>query len=413
MPPPRNQTRFELELVFEAAPIVKRLGGRLPSAAELVALTRTRGTELATAVLYKSILLSPLHGGFVRAMARPSTANANGLEAVIVSGSGVPSANKRTKWTDGARECARRAGYSTDVVETSRSSSVAGNARAIADLVQAKPRDAKLVFVTFGQGAAELRFFLQKRGPAHPDMGKVRGWANVAGGFGGIAANDPAMAGGIAGWAARAACALGGRSFAAMAESSSRFGLWQEPFVPPRGALIASLVPIALPRHLPPWLRARHRALASRGPNDGAILALDAIARPGLVYPAWGLSQASDLSAWAPHLEKALRVMATSLTAPVVAPEAAIEDLSVRRNETDPVLRRRRRLADRIEEQARTSQRAVDAKARRRGEARFDLRAWEMAQMLGQDQVRQVETPLSPPHDTGADANESDHFQFL
>lgn len=363
--------RLEMELAHEAAPIVERLGGRLPSAAELMQLSLDRGVDLATVVFYRAVLASPLHSGFVRAVMRASRSDAEPArsenpfryEAVILPSSTPGYGPSWGSFVDDVRRWARDLGYATDVPDVWKGGSIFGNARALADYVAEKPLDAKLVFVTFGRGALEMRAFLQKRGRAHPDLAKVKGWINVAGAFGGVAAYDRELEGPLSRAWTRAKAGLLGRSYLSYLESSSRHAGWREPFQAPSRLLTVNLVPFPMRWHLPLSLRGSFDALSRFGPNDGAVLLSESMARPGLICPAWGLHHASGADEWRSLLTRAMRVALEALERPQAADEGRRGrlDLSVERADPDPELRARLR----AEDEAAAKRREAERRARR------------------------------------------------
>lgn len=378
------------------------LAGRLPSSGELMQLSIERGVDLATVVLYRSILASPLHAGFARAVSRsspPSTAPARSAYEVVVVPSSTPGYGpKWGSFVDPVRSWAREAGYATDSADTLRSGSIAGNARVLSDLVAEKPADAKLVFVTFGQGASELRYFLQKRGPEHADMAKVRGWINVAGSYGGLAAFDRKLEDPFRRAWAKTSAMLLGRSYSAIAEASSRFSMWREPFQPPRRMLTMNLVGFPMRWHLPRGLRSSYDAIGRRGPNDGALLLTDAMARPGLVCPVWGLHHRSGPDDWMMTLSRALRVMLETLERPATAADAR-PDLSVEMNETDPEIRAERRR----EEVASARLREAKSRARKMLE-RAKAAAARREEVLTREPEALPREPEAPPRESDDDA---------
>src|SRR5690349_9795911 len=58
----------EVGLLARAAEEAQRFEGCVPSRETLKELTQTQGIDLATAIFYQSILASPIHGPFVRAV---------------------------------------------------------------------------------------------------------------------------------------------------------------------------------------------------------------------------------------------------------------------------------------------------------------------------------------------------------
>jgi hypothetical protein len=77
--------------------------------------------------------------------------------------------------------------------------------------------------------------------------------------------------------------------FASVMDLRHQDGPLQRPLAPVGRMQIVHVVGFPLEQHfVHPRLRAFHRLLSTAGPNDGAIMLLDTLRSPGVVYPVWG-----------------------------------------------------------------------------------------------------------------------------
>lgn len=273
----------------EARAAAAALAGELPDDAALAALTRERGADFATAVLYEAVRGHPVHRPFIEAVdsAVPPPASA-GRAGTIVVVPGLVHEDHPELGADGALviDVARRLGFDTYRIPTRGRGTVSGNAAIIASWLRDAPlADAWLV--SLSKGGADLGWALAGAPESIP-WAKLAGWINVGGSPHGsdLAAALLAHRGRRLGL--RLTCLASRIPFRAAREIASGHPAWRRPLALPPGFRMINVVGMPLGWHVTPGLAARHRLLAARGPNDGVVLCRNAFVTPGLVYPVWG-----------------------------------------------------------------------------------------------------------------------------
>ncbi|MCM2282083.1 MAG: hypothetical protein NDI61_09580 [Bdellovibrionaceae bacterium] len=309
---------FELQFAYQAREILQMLAGRLPLRDEIEALAQEKGVAFASHVLHRSILAAQPHSAFIRHVQsirpRPQARDVNRAPIEVVF---VPSTQPglRLRWgahTTWMRVVARELGFTTDVIETSPRESITGNARVIGDYLQAA-RAERIILVTMGRGSAEARLLLQRRGRSSKDLHKVRGWINIGGAFGGSRGLSLLLSDRFARAEARAACWMKRAKFTALQELSDETGIWRERLSVHDHLMIVSVFGLLTPDRVPVALRANYDRLSAYGPNDGGVLAYEAMARPGLLYPVMGLSHLGEELVLGPVLQRLLTSMSASI----------------------------------------------------------------------------------------------------
>ena len=323
----------EMGLLQKALPFVEKLHGRLPSHTELREIQKEYGVDFATAVLWRALHCSELHGPFARQVRgfdltqlmsahAPMREITRQFEVVLVA-SNLPESGRA--WGDHVelwRLWARELGFTTDDIQTSARNTVAGNARVIADHLADRYHPHRIL-VTFGQGTSEFRFLLEKRladrGRNIGALASVRAWLNVCGSFGGSQRHANIQRNWKKRIPAQWNMRLRGRQPLSLSETSSDFSLWRNKINVPPETLVASLFGVTYGAQMPQGSRATFLELAKSGPNDGAVLALDAIAHPGLAVPVQGLTARGESQMLEPMLKKLLLTTADTM-APMLTP---------------------------------------------------------------------------------------------
>ena len=326
----------EMGLLQKAGPFVEALCGRLPTHAELRVIRDEMGSDFATAVLAKAIHASHVHGPFasqVRAYDLTQVMSARApmrqitrqFEVVLVA-SNLPESGR--KWGDHIelwRMWARQMGFTTDDIQTLPHYTISQNARVIAEHLGNRYHPHRIV-VTFGQGSSEFRFLLEKRlAERDRDLGalaSVRAWLNICGSFGGSARHAMINRSWLRRMTTGLRMRLDGRQPVTLMETSSNYPLWRRKMNVPPETLVASLFGLTYGAQMPQGLNSSYLELAHLGPNDGAVLSLDAIAHPGLVVPVSGLTAKGESSLLEPMLKKLLLTTA-EMMAPVLTPMAS------------------------------------------------------------------------------------------
>lgn len=307
----------DLEFTFEAQEILRALGGRLPTWAELEAINEESGYGVALAVLYRAILQSQPHSSFIRHVqsAKPGfhdhKVGKSPVEVLI-----VPSVMPGLAWgahVDWIRNIAREMGFTTDVAETSQKESVSGNAWKIAEHLKTSTAS-RIVMITTGRGSAEMRMYLQRKGKTAPEAKKVRGWLNLNGCVHGSSLIENRLQKPFAKRTQQVKSVFsGGKEATALAELASSFPMWREQLATHQKLMIVSAFGLTSPSQLPLTSKDAFDFLATKGPNDGTLLAREAIVRPGLLYPIRGAKNCLDEAFLQGHLQRLLTVIGASI----------------------------------------------------------------------------------------------------
>lgn len=287
---PLTPLEVPVETAAQASPPGR---GALPSAEQLREITARDGIDAATALLYQSVLESPVHGPFIRRIAelreRPAPSPWRSEAALAV----VPAASYRENPRTGAdgrlfREQAERLGCPTDVVPLASTGTLQENARILCDWLAAQ-RGRPVILASLSKGGADV-----KRALAEPDAGRafagVAAWINLCGILDGTPMADWLLSGSLTPSLIRFYYRLSGQSPDFLRDL--RYGAGQPldfALRLPAHVRMVSLVGFPLLEHLSRSVTRRcHQRLMPLGPNDGGLILADVCALPGLIYPVWG-----------------------------------------------------------------------------------------------------------------------------
>jgi hypothetical protein len=259
----------------------------------LCQISRTRGIDFATALLYDTIRKSPEHGPFIARMEEllhDQLANRCDLDAALAVAPGAFYREHPETGADGKALCRMAAamGCRTKLIPTESVGSAMVNGRVMCDWLLRESKE-KTILCSLSKGGADVKMAL-----AEPDAAaafrNVVAWLNV----GGITAGSP-----MATWLVeRRLLALvyqaifwwRGQEFAFVRELVRRPGstLDFKVCVPPHIKVI-HVLGFPLEDHVRRRPSGRwHRRLSCYGPNDGATVLADHWNLPGLIFPLWG-----------------------------------------------------------------------------------------------------------------------------
>lgn len=316
-----------MSLLRRAIPIAEAFQGRVPLRSELRELTRELGVELATSVFQRAVLNSDLHGPFTREVRAFDLSDrsilsrlASGFEVTVVASNLYQSGRTWGDHVEEWRGWAREMGFTTDAIATDPRASVAANARHISNHLS-ETKHPHRILVTYGQGASEFRFLLDRKlrrdaesvSRTGNELSTVRAWINVCGSFGGAMASDRLLKGFINRKMNRFEMRLKGRNPLVLDETSTQSPLWKNAPSVPSQMLVASLVGIPLLSQIPAGLITSYREIAQVEPNDGAVAVMDAVAHPGLIVPAPGLSHRAESVVLEPVFRRLLAMTALTM----------------------------------------------------------------------------------------------------
>lgn len=265
----------------------------------LCQLTRSRGIDFATAVLYHSIRSSPEHGEFIERMEAllhddpPQRAE---LDAMLVIAPGAFYREHPDTGADGKSVCrvAASLGCRTRVIPTESIGGAAVNGRIICDWLR-NESELNVILCSLSKGGADVKMALTEP-DATAAFRNVVAWLNV----GGITAGSP-----MVDWVLkRPALALiyralfwwRGKDFRVVRDLARRAGspLDFEMSWPAHMRAI-HVIGFPLTQHIRQRRTRRwHRRLACHGPNDGATILADSCRMPGLIFPVWGADHYLD-----------------------------------------------------------------------------------------------------------------------
>jgi hypothetical protein len=265
----------------------------LPDAAYLRDVAARDGIDEATALLYRGVLASPVHGPFIRRIAAiaerpaPTPWRRDAILAV------VPAAFYRENPATGAdgrllREQAERLGCPVEIVPIASTGGVRQNARILIDWLAARP-GRPIVLASLSKGGADVKTALADAGAERAFAG-VRVWLNLCGTLDGTPLARWLLSGAPAAVLVRLYYRLRGQSLAFLADVTHGPGAPLDfPLTLPPHLRLVSIVGFPLREHLQRRVtRASHRRLTPCGPNDGSLVLTDVCALPGLLYPLWG-----------------------------------------------------------------------------------------------------------------------------
>ena len=346
--------RNVMNLAHKSAMIVDAFPDRIPNARELEDMTRAFGIDLVTMALtkilagvspnkyfldrvdrvYRDIQLSA--GRDIQLTAKRSAddfaafektpspvrgekfvSKADRAELCIIES--VDPLTPGAKW--GAhvelwRSWGRRAGLTTDVIQTEKKNSLLANAEIIRRELALQPHDRRII-ATVGQGGAEFRLLLEQLLKTAPhELAGIQMWVNVAGlirGGSGVHARrtnfwDRKMleiSTRLRGWPASIPHQL----------SHMNPRLRNEPELQGLPFVCVSMVGFPAVADVPAGLKGSYLGMASRGPNDGLATFHESILRPGYVVPVPGMSHRAEAERLGPWFQAVLSAFAFDRTA--------------------------------------------------------------------------------------------------
>lgn len=335
--------RTVLNLAHKSAMIVDAFPDRIPNARELEDMTRAFGYDLVSMALVKILAnVSPNRYFLERVdrVYRDIQVSAS-LDRQLAPGKKV--SEKRASTTDGMmsmdttpvaeraelcviesvdpltpgarwgdhverwRSWGRRAGLTTDVIQTDKNNSLLANAEKIRRELALQPHDRRVI-ATVGQGSAEFRLLMEQLLKTAPDeLHGIQMWVNVAGlvrGGSGVSLKRRPW------WDRK------------MLEVSTRLRGWPrsmshqlshlnprlrtEPELRGLPFICVSMVGLPSVRDVPSGLKSSFLELAKQGPNDGLATFHESIVRPGYIVPVPGMSHRAEADRLGPWFQAVL-----------------------------------------------------------------------------------------------------------
>jgi hypothetical protein len=322
----------ELGLRFRALPLAQAFAGRLPSRAELREATQAFGVEIASAMLHQAVREAKPDGAFLREVFATRATDifsvetrelASEFEVTIVASQLMQSGRKWGDHVERWRMLARSQGFTTDSIDTRADASVAENARLILRHLS-EPTRARRIIVTYGQGALELRRVLQAEGEkAERARASIAAWINVCGAVYGSTSSQWLRRTWWSSIRSQVALQRSGRHSAALVETDAahplvRADFWSLPLpsVADWHSLefpVVNFFGLPYQSQLPRGLNRTYLELSRLEPNDGAVLASEAIVLGGLALPVSGMSHRAEGAQFEPVYQRLLVQLARRL----------------------------------------------------------------------------------------------------
>lgn len=280
----------EVGLLARAAEEAQRFQGCVPDREMLQRLAREQGIDLATAIFYHSILASPQHGPFVRAVDAetaaplPSPSRYHLLIAPALYYQELPQYGG-----DGQAiaEIARACGLRVSVAPLLSKGSLSDNAAILWESLCRVEAD-EVLLLSLSVGGGEARMMFADHAGA-PQLDKLVGWINICGLVRGIPLAAQLLRNPLRRLHARTICKVIGLDFELVRELDPAHPFWQGPVTLPPKLRVVNLIGVPLHSHVQQRsLFKRYGWMQAMGPNDGMSLLSDLIVEPGTIYPLWG-----------------------------------------------------------------------------------------------------------------------------
>ena len=327
--------RTLVNLAHKSAMIVDAFPDRIPNARELEDMTRAFGLELVSVALLKILSSVSPNKFFLERVDRiyrdlrlDGRSRADRDQAIRESHARVPVEERAelcviestdpltpgAKWGEHVEEWrswGRRAGLTTDVIQTLKSNSLIANAEVIRRELASQPHDRRII-ATIGQGSAEFRLLLEQLLKTAPhELEGIQMWINVSG----LVRGGTGIAKRRAGWWNRKMVSLscfvrGWSSSIAKQLSSQNPRLRAEPELQGLPFVCVSMVGFPNVVQVPAGMKGAFMDLAKTGPNDGLAYFHESIIRPGYVVPIPGMSHKSESERLGPWFQAVLTAFA-------------------------------------------------------------------------------------------------------
>ncbi|CAN5617632.1 hypothetical protein BH10BDE1_BH10BDE1_08940 [soil metagenome] len=334
--------RTTVNLAHKSAMIIDAFPDRIPNARELEDMTRAFGVELVSMALGK-ILASVSPNRFflervdrVYRNIRLTVGRERGSKAAQVNVQATPTLDRRglplderaelciiesvdpltpnATWgghVDTWRSWGRKAGLTTDVIQTEKKNSLLANAEIIRRELSLQPHDRRII-ATVGQGSAEFRLLLEQLLKTAPEeLHGIQMWINVSGLIrGGSGVNRTRRS-----WWSRKMMGLnhamrGWPSSMAHQLSHTNPRLRLEPELHGLPFVCVSMVGFPTIGDVPGAMKMSFLEMNRVAPNDGLAYFHESILRPGYIVPVPGMSHRSEPDKLGPWFQAVLTAFA-------------------------------------------------------------------------------------------------------
>lgn len=286
----------EVGLLARAAEMTPHYGGRVPTRAELHALTTAHGIDLATAIFYQAILAAATHGEFVAAVAAERVAalpTSSRYHLLIVPALYYQELPQYGGDGQAIAEIAQACGLRVAVAPLLSKGSLSDNAAILWETlcrIDAEEREAgrQTLLLSLSVGGGEVRMMFADRAGA-PQLARLAGWINICGLVRGIPLATQLLRNPLRRLHTQTVCKVIGLDFALVRELDPAHHVWQAELTLPPALRVINLIGVPLHSHVQQRsLFKRYGWMQQWGPNDGLALLPDLLVEPGLIYPLWG-----------------------------------------------------------------------------------------------------------------------------
>jgi hypothetical protein len=277
----------------------------------LCEITRTKGIDFATALLYHAIRSSDDHGPFMRRMdevLRKPVWTGGNLNATLVIVPGAFYREHPNTGADGKNGClaAAQLGCRTHIIPTQSVGTSTVNGRIIHDWLRGCDEE-NVILCSLSKGGGDVKMALAQP-DSHAAFRNVVAWINVGGTTSGSPMATWILDRPVLSRVYHALFWLRGQNFHFVHDIARRAGSPLDfKLSAPADLRILHVLGFPLERHLRtrPTHRS-HRRLSPYGPNDGATILADSCSLPGLIFPVWGADHYFNTRQTPEHLLAAL-----------------------------------------------------------------------------------------------------------
>ena len=278
----------EVQLANKAQTFVDDFEGRIPTASELAALTRSHDVDLATMVFYQAVRIAKDNKGFVDAIDRQAVGQSTDKRITLLILPALFYEEHPEVGGDGAHvaNVARACGIDARVVPTVSRGGIDDDLPIVRKALQ-DVKDGEIWLMTLSNGATSWRCLLQQHSDEIP-LERVTTWFNVGGLPNGCQLVDLMLRNRLRRIRTRAFCKVIRMDFNSFCEFGTATPRLQEPLQIPNHLRVINVVGSPLTSHVEKSMQTRFLMLKHLGPNDGMVLLPDALWLPGDVYPVLG-----------------------------------------------------------------------------------------------------------------------------
>jgi hypothetical protein len=301
----------EVRLLARAAEEVRAFEGSVPNRETLQVLTQERGIELATAIFYQSILASPIHGSFVRAVDAEAAAplsSPSRFHLLIVPALYYQELPQYGGDGQAIATIAQACGLRVTVAPLLSKGSLSDNAAILWEtLCQVEGEEVLLLSLSVGGGEVRILFGDHA---GDPQLRRVVGWINICGLVRGIPLATHLLRNPLRRLHTKTVCKVIGIDFGLVRELDPDHAFWQGALPLPPELRVVNLIGVPLHSHVQQRsLFKRYAWMQALAPNDGMSLLRDLIVEPGLIYPLWGADHYFRTPQVSPLLYRLFRIL--------------------------------------------------------------------------------------------------------